>query len=771
MSFVRKINNNVRVNSVGNFIVDGNLGVGTVSPQYALDVSGGARITGGLTTGNINITGNLYQNGELYNPAGQWSGSVGSNIYYTGGNVGIGTTNPTSALTVVGPFSGTTSYTQPTLSTTAFNFQFANRIDGTGNDVVASIATTNDNGVYVGGYYNTDVGFFATNGTTIVSTQSSPLSINMFVTRYTSNGSLMWANRIYARTTIYGIDQSLLPISICNSSVDSGVFAGGYSSAPTVTFFATNGSTEIGSINSNVSSNVISYTAKYTSRGSLLWTAQIDGTGQNAITATCYSSADAGVFVGGFINDTQTNFYAINGVTRVSTIQSIFTNDNSFIAKYNSQGTLLWTSRMEGNFGDYVTSLSNSTVDGGVFVGGCSGSTQLNFYSTNGSTIITTMTPLTTNYMAYLAKYSSSGSLLWTAKLDGTGSDYIQSVSNSSVDGGVYVGGFYFSSQLNFYATNGSTILSTLGNLGSRTAFVAKYASSGSLLWNTRIDGSNDKVTYTVATSNDNGVLVGGRYTSTQVNFYATNGTTVVATMGNVNTANSAFTAKYDSVGNLLWTSRNAGDVIVYAIAGSSDGFYSGGRYNSTQMSFYDDNGQIVSSMGNINTSQAGFIAKYTGSTTAQAIKTINNSVTFSTAGLLSISGSLQVTGSLSVSGTKNFLIPHPVPEKRELGYMLRHSALETPTRGDNLYRFTVLTQNNVGSVELPDYFPYLNENVQVFVTANGILGYGRGKYNGEINTADIEVSQDGMYNILVIGTRKDTGALVFDNLGVEYLQ
>ena len=50
--------------------------------------------------GDINFTGNLYQNGSIFG-GGEWS-PKSSNISYTAGNVGIGTTNPTSKFHVYG---------------------------------------------------------------------------------------------------------------------------------------------------------------------------------------------------------------------------------------------------------------------------------------------------------------------------------------------------------------------------------------------------------------------------------------------------------------------------------------------------------------------------------------------------------------------------------------------------------------------------------------------------------------------------------------------
>jgi hypothetical protein len=83
------------------------VGIGTTNPQSTLDINGNM-MSFGLTTGNLNFTGDLYKNGLLYTPeSSQWSGTAASIHFATTGNVyvGIGTTNPISTLDIDGDVS------------------------------------------------------------------------------------------------------------------------------------------------------------------------------------------------------------------------------------------------------------------------------------------------------------------------------------------------------------------------------------------------------------------------------------------------------------------------------------------------------------------------------------------------------------------------------------------------------------------------------------------------------------------------------------------
>ena len=117
------------------------------------------------------------------------------------------------------------------------------------------------------------------------------------------------------------------------------------------------------------------------------------------------------------------------------------------------------------------------------------------------------------------------------------------------------------------------------------------------------------------------------------------------------------------------------------------------------------------------------------------------------------------VFGNQSVGGTKSFRIEHPDPSKSST-HELVHNSVESPTAGDTMYRFSITTENNEAEIILPEYYRYLNENTQLWVSADGHFGKAFGIVNLSATKIKITSNEDGKYNVMVVGTRKDSAAV-----------
>jgi hypothetical protein len=136
--------------------------------------------------------------------------------------------------------------------------------------------------------------------------------------------------------------------------------------------------------------------------------------------------------------------------------------------------------------------------------------------------------------------------------------------------------------------------------------------------------------------------------------------------------------------------------------------------------------------------------------------------------GQLKICGELNVLGTLiaevtieaeTCTGTCiKFRIPHPDTTKPK-GTYLKHSAVEAPTAGDNLYRWTIEVKDKTAEINLPEYYKFLNKDDMVLVFPKGHFGRAYGKLDEKQQTLTIYANSDGEYNVILIGTRKDEAA------------
>ena len=454
---------------------------------------------------------------------------------------------------------------------------WARRIGGTSFDRAASVSTDSSGNVIVVGYYQTNsLNIYAANGSTVSFTLANSGSNDVFVVKYNSSGTPLWARRMAGT----GDDYSN---SVSTDSSGNVIVTGQYASNP-LNIFAADGSTVSLTLANSGSDDV--FVVKYDSNGTPLWARRLGGTDfDRAYSVSTDSSGN--IVVAGTYGSSTLNIFAANGSTVSLTLSNTAGGYvDTFLVKYDSNGTPLWARRVGGTATDQANSVSTDSSGNVIVVGYYQDSNPVNIYAANGTTV--TFTLSNSGFSdAFIVKYNSSGTPLWARRIGGTSFNFANSVSTDS-SGNVIVTGYYFSAPLRVFAANGSTVSLTLSNSGVIDCFVVKYDSSGTPLWARRLGGTSTDVGRSVSTDSSGNVIVVGYYQTNSLNIYAANGSTVSFTLANSG-SNDVFVVKYNSSGTPLWARRMIGTLVDIAnsvTTDSSGNIVVAGYYASTSLSF-----------------------------------------------------------------------------------------------------------------------------------------------------------------------------------------
>ncbi|HEV8600748.1 MAG TPA: SBBP repeat-containing protein [Gemmatimonadales bacterium] len=217
-------------------------------------------------------------------------------------------------------------------------------------------------------------------------------------------------------------------------------------------------------------------------------------------------------------------------------LSSLGTTDG-FLAKYSAAGALVWVAQVGGVAAETVTSLARDSSGNLYLGGGFSGSTD--FDPSTGLQVLTSVG----GQDGYVAKYSSTGSLLWARRFGGAGTDEVNDLAVDAA-GNVYAGGV-FSGQADALPIAGPTILAA----GSAPdGFLFSLDAGGAVRWALPIGGlQDDAVSAVVATGAGNLTVAGGFRGSAD---FARNSTPFnLAAQGGAD----GFLASYSSSGVLQW--------------------------------------------------------------------------------------------------------------------------------------------------------------------------------------------------------------------------
>ncbi len=449
--------------------------------------------------------------------------------------------------------------------------------------------------VFTLGFYQGNVDFETGTGTHSIPPINEDYSVELFLTKTTANGSLVWVKRIAGIDfkTVKGNsiaidgDGNLYLAGIFNGRADFDPGPGVYELAPT--------------------KGVESFFMKLNNDGEFQWVKKIE-------------SIDVSMIYNKMINrirvDNHNNIYIAGeyeGTTDFDTGAGVYAltpnhGADMFVAKYDPSGNFIWAKSFGGEGSEFNEDVAVDS-NGDVYVVGHFSRT-VDFDSGAGVYELSS-----TGAIGYLLKLNSNGDFQWVKKLaddplvSGMAIPY-----NVEVDGvgGVILSG-YFTKTLALDANNPSAYLTVFAGVNSHDVFVAKWDAQGNFLWNKQLGGTGRSFCYGMTLSPTGNIFLTGHFQAI-MDFDPGVGVYNIPAVGSFD----AFIAKLDRNGNFQGAGSFGGVNVEYASAiavDTAEKVYAAGRFFGT-VDF--DPGAGTSMRTSIGTSigvMDAYVGKYSFST------------------------------------------------------------------------------------------------------------------------------------------------------------
>lgn len=300
------------------------------------------------------------------------------------------------------------------------------------DDYGRSVTTDAWNNVYITGSFQSATILFGP--TTLTNTDATESTYDMYIAKYDSTGTFLWAKSAAGDTSEYSRSISTDPLG--------NIYVTGSFNSTTLSF---------GSAALTNSGSYDMYLVKYDSAGNDIWASSVGGNKIERGNATATDSLGNVYVSGGF----QSSAINIGGTPFINS--GTF---NMYLAKYDPSGTVLWAKTAGGTGADDGYDVATD-IFGNAYVAGYFNSPSL----TLGSTTLTNIGGAD----VFIVKYDNAGVVSWAKSAGDLDEEYGFAVSTYASD--VYIAGRFRSSTMDFY--------NTLFNTGGDDAFLAKIGESG----------------------------------------------------------------------------------------------------------------------------------------------------------------------------------------------------------------------------------------------------------------------------------------------------
>lgn len=284
------------------------------------------------------------------------------------------------------------------------------------------------------------------------------------------------------------------------------------------------------------------YIAKYNANGGFVWAKSISGSGYTTCT---------GIVIGGnfmYLIGQYTNTVDFDPSANTTNLTANGVNPAAFLAKYDLNGFLVMAKSIDGGPVQELKSISfynNQLVISGYFSGVVDFDPSVNILNLQSNGFID----------IFLAKYSTSFVPQWAFNIGGVvGSTDINTSTSSVIDGqgNIIISGDYVNTvDFNYFGI--SNTLTNSSTTSIRNTYIAKYTTSGSLLWAKDIGGRH----FSILPENSKLGIDASNNIITAGNFDFESDFDPSATIANLTPAGtSTYIAKYDTNGNYTWAKK-----------------------------------------------------------------------------------------------------------------------------------------------------------------------------------------------------------------------
>ena len=393
-------------------------------------------------------------------------------------------------------------------------------IGGSSDDQITSVVSTSDGGYLVGGYFSSsEIQLGDDNKLT------STGSYDGMIIKYDKEGNVQWARSI-------GGDNDDRINAIIETS-DKGYLVVGYFNSSEIQL------EDERLINNSSSTNYCDgMIIKYGINGEVEWAKSVGGLRNDRINSVIEIS-DEEYIVGGYFYSSEIQLGDDNSLTNNSSSTNY---SDGMIIRYDKEGNVQWATNVGGSSNDQIISVV-STSDRGFIVGGNFSSDEIqigNDRLTNSGS--------TSNGM--LIKYNKEGNVEWAKGIESDGNVEITSLDVTS-DEGFIVGGYFGGSEIQvgeYRLTNNSTYTY------NRDGMIIKYDKDGEAKWAKNIGGSGDDYINSVASTVDEGFIVGGYFNSSEIQvgkYTVTNNSISYGSYGGSINYSDGMIIKYDKEGEV----------------------------------------------------------------------------------------------------------------------------------------------------------------------------------------------------------------------------